>query len=65
MRNGSKDPKINSRMVVFILAQAFKISPLEVYKMPKDLVDDMLLFYFSSEELKNQEMEKMTKKHKM
>ena len=52
-------------MVVFILAQAFKISPLEVYKMPKDLVDDMLLFYFSSEELKNQEMEKMTKKHKM
>ena len=65
MRKGSKDPKINSRMVVFILAQAFKISPLEVYKMPKSLVDDMLLFYFSSEELKNEEMEKIKRQNKM
>ena len=48
-------------MVVFVLAKAFKISPLEVYKMPKDLVDDMLCMYYASEELKSEEMNKIQK----
>tara|TARA_R100000315_G_C5203406_1_gene119882 strand:+ start:154 stop:306 length:153 start_codon:yes stop_codon:yes gene_type:complete len=49
---------------VYTLAQAFNISPLEVYKMPADLVKDMLIIHTVFKELESEEMEKHMKKVK-
>jgi len=49
---------------VYSLAQAFSISPLEVYNMPADLVKEMLLIHMAVKELESEEMNKMQKKIK-
>ena len=51
-------------MITYSLAQAFHISPLEVYKMPADLVKDMLLIHMTAKELESEEIDKMSKKMK-
>ena len=51
-------------MVVYALAQAFQISPLEVYKMPADLVMDMLAIHTEVEKYKSEMIEKESKKMK-
>ncbi len=48
-----------------MVAQAFSISPLEVYKMPVNLVKDMLAIHKQAEELKSNELEKMKNKFKV
>jgi hypothetical protein len=49
-------------MVVYGVAQAFQISPFEVYKMPADLVMDMLSIHTEVEKYKAEIMEKESKK---
>lgn len=49
-------------MVVYMLSKALAISPLEVYKMPISLVKDLLMVHTSVEELKSEEMDKISKK---
>jgi hypothetical protein len=50
--------------MVYTLARALKISPLEVYQMPAQLVKDMLSIHGYVEEMKAEEIEKQTKKRK-
>lgn len=50
--------------MVYTLARALKISPLEVYQMPSQLVKDMLAIHGYVEEMKAEEIEKQTKKRK-
>ena len=65
LKNGKiEDPILASRIGVYVLARGLKISPLEVYKMPVDLFQDMMLIHQTVEELKGEEMDKATKKAK-
>jgi hypothetical protein len=49
-------------MIVYALAQAFQISPIEVYKMPAHLVMDMLAIHGEVEKYKSELIDKETKK---
>jgi len=60
-KGNESDPKTISLIVVYSLAKALAISPLEVYKMPVSLVKDLLSVHFVAEELKAEEIEKATK----
>ena len=62
MKKGTSDPKIASLIIVYSVAKALAISPLEVYKMPSNLVLDMLSVHAEVEKLKAEEMEKEMKK---
>ena len=42
LRGGKAEPKDASLIVVYTLAKALSISPLEIYKMPAGLVMDLL-----------------------
>ena len=65
LKNGKiEDPILASRIGVYILARGLKISPLEVYKMPADLFQDMMLIHMTVEEIKAEEMDKSMKKTK-
>ena len=48
--------------MVYTLAKALAISPLEIYKMPVTLVKDLLQIHLTFEELQAEEMEKSRKK---
>ena len=50
--------------MVYTLAKALGISPLEVYKMPSDLVKDMLVIHCEVEKIKAEEIEKEMNKQK-
>ena len=45
-----QDPKISSLIIVYILSKALAISPLEIYKMPAELVLDLLTVHSIAEE---------------
>ena len=62
VRGKETSPKTASLMVVYMLSKALGISPLEVYKMPVSLVKDLLMVHTSVEELKSEEMDKISKK---
>ena len=65
LKNGKiEDPILASRIGVYILARGLKISPLEVYRMPVDLFQDMMLIHQTVEELKGDELKKATNKTK-
>ena len=51
-----------SLLIVYTLAQALSISPLEIYKMPAQLVQDLLLVHGIIEEIKGEEIEKAQRK---
>ena len=55
-------PKIACLMVVYMLSKALAISPLEIYKMPASLVQDLLTVHGVVKELESEEMDKMKKK---
>ena len=57
-----QDPKTSSLIIVYILAKALAISPLEIYKMPAELVLDLLTVHSVSEKFQAEEMEKMKNK---
>jgi len=62
VRGQSSDPYFSSLLVVYSLARAFSISPMEVYAMPTDLVLSMLQMHGEVESYKAEEMNKNMKK---
>ena len=64
VRSGKGATSTASLIIVYTLAQALGISPLEVYQMPANLVQDMLMIHGIVEEMKAEELEKQTKKVK-
>ena len=58
MKGGSSDPKTASRLMVYTLAQAFSISPVEVYNMPISLALEMLAIHGEVKKLEAEELEK-------
>ena len=62
MKKGTNDPKIASLIVVYSLAKALAINPMEVYDLPAELVTDLLTIHFEMEKLKAEEIEKEMKK---
>ena len=62
MRGGQGSPKDISLIIVYTLAKALAISPLEIYKMPTSLVIDFLTVHKNVEMIKAEEMEKAMKK---
>ena len=58
------DPKILSLVIVYSLSSALGISPLEVYRMPAELVMDLLAVHREFEIIKQEEMEKIQKQTK-
>jgi hypothetical protein len=61
MRGKDSSPDIMSLITVYTLSKALAISPLEVYKMPVNLVKDLLQVHMTFETIKSEEMEKMQK----
>jgi hypothetical protein len=61
IRGGRCDPKTSSLLIVYALAQALSISPLEIYKMPAELVIELLMVHGEIELYKSEEMKKKMK----
>ncbi len=64
VRRGEGDTSTASLIIVYTLAKALGINPLEVYEMPAQLVMDMLTIHGIVEEYKAEELEKKSKKVK-
>ena len=61
MKGGKSDPKTVSLIIVYSLSKALGISPLEVYKMPANLIIDLLQVHQVFEEIKTEELKKASK----
>lgn len=61
MKSGKIQPQDVSLVVVYTISKALAISPLEVYKMPNSLVNDLLMMINIQNELEAEEMEKARK----
>ena len=61
MRGKQCDPYTASQMAVYGMAQAFNISPMQVYEMPMNMVRDFLEIHGEVEFYKNEEMNKKMK----
>tara|TARA_R110002020_G_scaffold439622_1_gene650126 strand:+ start:84 stop:290 length:207 start_codon:yes stop_codon:yes gene_type:complete len=64
LRGAKSTPEVSSQLIVYAVAQAFQISPMEVYKMPAQLVKDMLMIHREAKILEAEEYEKAQKKIK-
>ena len=64
LKGGKCSPQLSSQLIIYTVAQAFHISPLEVYEMPASLVIDMLIIHKNIKELEAEEIEKEAKKIK-
>ena len=64
IRGGKTTPEVSSQLIVYAVAQAFQISPMEVYKMPAELVMDMLRIHKEVKQLEAEEYEKAQKQIK-
>ena len=64
LRGGKAEPKDASLIVVYTLAKALSISPLEIYQMPASLVQDLLSVHTAVLEIEAEEMNKQMKKNK-
>jgi len=64
LRGGKAEPHEASLIVVYTLAKALSISPLEIYQMPASLVQDLLSVHGAFLELEAEEMDKQMKKHR-
>lgn len=62
VKGKTTNPKIASLMIVYMLSKALAISPLEIYKMPASLVQDLLVIHGTVKELEAAEMDKIQKK---
>jgi len=60
IRGKRHDPKRFSLIIVYTLAKALAISPLEIYKMPASLVSDLLIIHSEIETIKAEEIEKIS-----
>jgi len=61
MKGGKMQPQDVSLIIVYTLAKALAISPLEIYKMPQSLVMDMLMLVNIQNEIEAEEMKKASK----
>ena len=64
MKGQECSPTIASRIAVYSLAKALAISPLEVYSLPVDLFQDMMIIHGQIESMKADEIDKATNKLK-
>ena len=62
IRGKRNDPQRLSLVIVYTLAKALAISPLEIYKMPASLVSDLLIIHSEIETIKAEEIEKVQAK---
>ena len=60
IRGKRNDPQRLSLVIVYTLAKALAISPLEIYKMPASLVSDLLIIHSEIETIKAEEIEKIS-----
>ena len=58
IKSGNPNQQEASLLIVYTLAKALGISPLEIYKMPSKLVNDLLTIHGVIEQIKSEEMEK-------
>ena len=65
LKGGKCSPKLSSQLIVYTLATAFSINPVEVYEMPASLIIDMLIIHKNMKELEAEEMEKASKGAKL
>ena len=61
MKGGKIQPQDASLIIVYTLAKALAISPLEIYKMPQSLVTDLLMMVNIQSEMEEQELNKARK----
>lgn len=59
MKGGQGSPEDISLIIVYTLAKALAISPLEIYKMPSSLVIDLLSVHKVFSEFEQEELEKI------
>jgi len=52
LKGRSNDPSMASLLITYTLSSALSISPLEILKMPANLVMDLLYIHRNIEELK-------------
>jgi len=64
LRGSSPKPHEASLIVTYTLAKALSISPLEIYKMPASLVQDLLTVHSAYKEIESEELQKEMKKVK-
>lgn len=64
IRQGPKDLPTASLLITYIVSKALAISPLEVMKMPANMVMDFLYIHRNFEELKADTIEQEMKKVK-
>lgn len=64
LQGRSKDPSMAFLLITYTLSSALSISPLEIYKMPADLVMDLLYVHRNVEELKAETISKEMSKTK-
>ena len=65
MKGGSSDPVTASKIMVYTLAQAFSINPVDVYNMPMSLAKEMLVIHGEVKKLESEEIEKVKLKNKV
>jgi hypothetical protein len=61
---GKASPEQASLIIVYTLAKALSISPLDVYQMPATLVTDLLSVHRAFKEIEAEEIDKSMKKIK-
>lgn len=64
VRRGPQDPQTASLMITYSLSKALAISPIEIMKMPAEMVMDFLYIHRNFEELKADTIEQEMKKVK-
>jgi len=64
IRQGPKDLPTASLLITYTLSKALSISPLEIMKMPANMVMDFLYIHRNFEELKSDTIEQEMKKVK-
>ena len=64
LKGGEARPSDASLIVIYTLAKALSISPLEIYKMPASLVQDLLSVHTAFLQLEAEQMEKQMKKNR-
>ncbi len=62
MKGGSSDPITASKIMVYTLAQAFSINPVEVYNMPMSLAKEMLLIHGEVKKIEAESLEQARNK---
>tara|TARA_R100000152_G_C6743091_1_gene166826 strand:+ start:210 stop:401 length:192 start_codon:yes stop_codon:yes gene_type:complete len=62
LKGGSSDPITASKIMVYTLAQAFSINPVEVYNMPMSLAKEMLLIHGEVKKIEAESLEQARNK---